>query len=135
MEVRWQAGAASTRLLDGSDSNRPSTYARVRYLSQQFVEDLCSSSGLSDRLLEEIERVIFEAHPMETRDGEIDFAELLEERSQRYRLARQREAQAVGQISDHIATELEKERFVSSTRLRSHRKLRLSETTLQIARG
>jgi energy-coupling factor transporter ATP-binding protein EcfA2 len=114
VEVRWQAGAASTRLLDGSDSNGPSSYARVRYLSQRFVEDLCSSSGLSDRLLEEIERVIFEAHPMETRDGAIDFAELLEERSQRYRLARQREAQAVAQISDHIATELEKERLVES---------------------
>jgi hypothetical protein len=114
VELRRQAGAASTRLLDGSDSNGPSSYARVRYLSQQFVEDLCSSSSLSDRLLEEIERVIFEAHPIETRDGAIDFAELLENRTQRYRLARQREAQAVAQISDRIATELEKERLIES---------------------
>ena len=51
---------------------------------------------------------------MESRDGAIDFAELLEDRTQRYRLARQREAQAVAQISDRIALELEKERLVES---------------------
>ena len=33
--------------------------ARARYLSQQFVEELCSSSGVTDALLREIERVIF----------------------------------------------------------------------------
>jgi hypothetical protein len=68
---------------------------RARYLSQQFVEDLCSSSGLSDRLLDEIERVIFEAHPIENREGAIDFAERLADHTERHRLARQREAQAV----------------------------------------
>jgi hypothetical protein len=39
----------------------------VRYLSQQFVEELCSASGLTDGLLREIERVIFEAHPEHAR--------------------------------------------------------------------
>jgi len=38
VELRWQAGDASTRSLNGSDSNSPSSYARIRYLSQQFVE-------------------------------------------------------------------------------------------------
>lgn len=112
--VNWAAGDPETRALDGSDANGPFAYERVRYLSQQFVEDLCSSSGLTDGLLREIERVIFEAHPEENRDGALDFAELLEQRASRHRLAREREAEAVAQISDRIATELEKEKLVAS---------------------
>lgn len=49
-------------------------------VSQQFVEELCSPSGLTDGLLREIERVIFEAHPDDDRDGALDFEELLEHR-------------------------------------------------------
>ncbi|PSM16480.1 TrlF family AAA-like ATPase [Nitratireductor sp. StC3] len=112
--VNWAAGDPETRALDGSDANGPFAYERVRYLSQQFVEDLCSSSGLTDELLREIERVIFEAHPEESRDGALDFGELLEQRASRHRLAREREAEAVAQISDRIATELEKEKLVAS---------------------
>ena len=73
VKVKWAAGDPETRALDGSDANGPRSYERVRYLSQQFVEDLCSSSGLTDGLLGEIERVIFEAHPDDTRDGSLDF--------------------------------------------------------------
>jgi hypothetical protein len=47
VEVSWAAGEPSTRALDGSDANGPFSYPRVRYLSQQFVEDLCSSSGMN----------------------------------------------------------------------------------------
>jgi len=79
VKVTWAAGGASEiRALDGSDANGPFSYQRVRYLSQQFVEDLCSSSGLTDGLLREIERVIFQAHSEHARDGALDFAELLE---------------------------------------------------------
>jgi len=102
------------RALDGSDANGPLSYERVRYLSQQFVEELCSSSGLTDGLLREIERVIFEAHPDHARDGTLDFAELLEHRASRHRLARDREAEAVSQISERISTELEKEKLVAT---------------------
>ncbi len=112
VKITWAAGDLSTRSLDGTDANRPMTYPRVRYLSQQFVEDLCSSSGVTDRLLREIERVIFEAHPHDDRDGALDFAELLDYRASRHRLARQREAEAVTQISDSISVELEKEKLV-----------------------
>jgi len=83
------------------------------YLSQQFVEELCSSSGLTDGLLREIERVIFEAHPDDARDGTLNFAELLEHRASRHRLARDREAEAVSQISERISTELEKEKLIA----------------------
>lgn len=114
VKVSWGSGEPSTRALDGSDANGPFSYERVRYLSQQFVEELCSSSGLTDGLLREIERVIFEAHPDDARDGTLDFAELLEHRASRHRLARDREAQAVSQISERISTELEKEKLIAT---------------------
>ncbi|WCP15256.1 hypothetical protein sphantq_03717 [Sphingobium sp. AntQ-1] len=114
VKVSWAAGEPSVRSLDGADANGPFAYERVRYLSQQFVEELCSSSGLTDGLLREIERVIFEAHPDEERDGALDFEELLEQRATRHRLAREREAEAVSQISDRISTELEKEKLTAT---------------------
>lgn len=114
VKVKWAVGDPETRALDGSDANGPLSYERVRYLSQQFVEELCSSDGLTDGLLGEIERVIFEAHPDDTRDGALDFSELLEQRASRHRFARAREAEAVAQISDRISTELEKEKLVAN---------------------
>jgi hypothetical protein len=114
VKVNWAAGEPETRALNGSDANGPFSYERVRYLSQQFVEELCSSDGLTDGLLREIERVIFEAHPEDARDGALNFAELLEQRASRHRLARARESEAVAQISDRINTELEKEKLVAS---------------------
>ena len=112
VSVKWASGNITTRHLDGSDANEPSSYPRVRYLSQQFVEDLCSSGGLSDGLMREIERVLFEAHSEEQRDSAVDFADLLEQRATRFRQARSREAEAVLQISDSVSAELEKERLV-----------------------
>nr|WP_197423270.1 hypothetical protein [Bradyrhizobium valentinum] len=114
VKVSWASGEPSVRALDGSDANGPFSYERVRYLSQQFVEELCSSSGLTDGLLREIERVIFEAHPDDARDGTSDFAELLDHRASRHRLAREREAEAVSQISERIGTELEKEELIAT---------------------
>ncbi|MFO7695728.1 MAG: AAA family ATPase [Anaerolineae bacterium] len=113
VKVSWAAGEPCTRALDGSDASGPLSYPRVRYLSQQFVEELCSSSGLTDDLLRELERVIFEAHPEQARNGALDFAELLEHRASRHRLARRREAEAVSQISERIGAELEKDKLVA----------------------
>lgn len=114
VEVSWAAGDSDVRALDGSDASGLFSYERVRYLSQQFVEELCSSSGLADGLLREIERVIFEAHPDHARDGAVDFAELLEQGASRHRVRRDREAEAVSQISERISTELEKEKLVAA---------------------
>ena len=113
VKITWAAGDPSIRSLNGSDANGPMSYPRVQYLSQQFVEDLCSSNGMTDELLREIERVIFEAHPDHDRDGALDFAELLEQRASRHRLGRQREAEAVSQISERISVELEKKNLVA----------------------
>ena len=54
---------------------------RVQYLSQQFVENLCSAEGLADSLVEEIERVIFSTYPVEEREGANSFKELYAIRS------------------------------------------------------
>jgi hypothetical protein len=127
VKVSWAAGEASTRSLDGSDANSATSYSRVRYLSQQFVEELCSSNGLTDGLLREIERVIFESHPEHARDGALDFAELLEHRASRHRLARRREAEAVSQLSDRISEELEKQKLVGSFEAQAAQKKGLIE--------
>ncbi len=125
VQVSWAAGNPSVRALNGSDSNGPLSYSRVQYLSQQFVEELCSSNGLTDGLLQEIERVIFEAHPVNTRDGALDFDELLDQRASRHRLAKEREAEAVSQISERISTELEKEKLAASYEAQANQKKQL----------
>ena len=127
VKITWAAGDPSIRSLAGSDASGPMSYPRVRYLSQQFVEDLCSSSGMADGLLREIERVIFEAHPDHDRDGALDFSELLEHRAFRHRLARQREAEAVSQLSERISVELEKEKLIASFEAQVAQKKKLVE--------
>jgi len=108
-KLAWRAGEPTTRALNGSTT--PSvTYPRARYLSQQFVEELCSSKGMTDSLLREIERVIFESHPLLERDGALDFAELLERRASRFRQARAREEHTLVQLSERIGAELDKVR-------------------------
>ncbi|MEW8525257.1 MAG: TrlF family AAA-like ATPase [Candidatus Thiodiazotropha endolucinida] len=112
--LSWAGGDIETRALDGRDANHHLSYQRARYLSQQFVEDLCSSSGVSDGLIEEIERVVLEAHPLDDREGAIDFAEFREYRTGRFRQARERDADAISDLSERIAVELEKESSITS---------------------
>jgi ABC-type lipoprotein export system ATPase subunit len=110
--LRWQAGDQSQRSLDSSDESSSAEYPRARYLSQQFVEELCSTQGMTDALMREIERIIFEAHLLSDRDGAVDFDELLEMRTTRFREARDREEDALTDLSERIGTELEKEKSV-----------------------
>lgn len=58
---------------------------RVRYLSQQFVDQLCSSDGLADELIEAIERVIYDAHSPERRLNARSFKELREVKTESVR--------------------------------------------------
>ena len=83
----------------------PSAPRRVRYLSQQFVERLCSSDGVRPELLQEIERVIFEAWPIEHRQGATTFAELLNIRLRSARAAQQEELAALTLLSEKITDE------------------------------
>ena len=114
VSLAWQAGENSERNLDRSDEESAARYPRARYLSQQFVEELCSAHGMTDALMREIERVIFEAHPLSERDGAVDFQELLEFRASRHREARSREENTLVEISERIGTELEKDKVVES---------------------
>jgi AAA domain, putative AbiEii toxin, Type IV TA system len=111
--LTWGGGSTVTRALDGSDANKAFSYPRARYLSQQFVEDLCSSQGASEGLIQEVERVIFEAHREDQRDGATTFQELLETRTMRFQQARRREVEAITAQSERIAVELEKETLVA----------------------
>jgi AAA domain, putative AbiEii toxin, Type IV TA system len=112
--LTWGGGATATRSLDGSDANDHISFPRARYLSQQFVEELCSAKGVTDGLVDEIERVIFESHSQDHREWAIDFAQLREQQTARFQQARLREAQAISDISERIATEFEKERLVTT---------------------
>jgi hypothetical protein len=112
--LTWGGGATLTRSLDGRDANSHMSFPRARYLSQQFVEELCSAKGVSDGLVDEVERVIFESHSQDDRDGAIDFAELRDQQTVRFQQARKREAEAISDISERIGTELEKESLVTT---------------------
>lgn len=111
--LTWGGGAEVERALDGRDANGHMSFPRARYLSQQFVEELCSAKGMSDGLVDEIQRVIFESHSQDNRDGAMDFEELRDQLTARFQQARQREAAAIGDISERIATEQEKESSIA----------------------
>jgi hypothetical protein len=126
--LTWGGGGETTQALDGRDANGHLSFPRARYLSQQFVEELCSSGGISDGLIDEIERVILEAHPLDEREGAIDFAEFREHRTSRFQQARSREEDAISDLSDRIATELEKERLVATLTAQVAEKKRLIQS-------
>jgi hypothetical protein len=59
--------------------------ARLQPVSlQQFVEEHCSAKGVSDGLVDEIERVIFEWHSQDDREWALDFAELRDQQTARF---------------------------------------------------
>lgn len=68
---------------------------------------------MSDGLVAEIERVIFESHEQELREGAHDFDELRAFRTARYQQARDREAESISDTSDRIAYEFEKEASIA----------------------
>ncbi|MBH3425486.1 TrlF family AAA-like ATPase [Pseudomonas gessardii] len=125
--LTWGGGTSVTRFLDGRDANDHLSFPRARYLSQQFVEELCSSNGVSDSLIAEIERVIYDTHPHEDREGAIDFEELREYRTSRFKHSREREVEAILELSDRIATEIEKEASVATLKAQVAQKVGLLE--------
>ncbi|WP_373992112.1 TrlF family AAA-like ATPase [Duganella sp. BuS-21] len=113
-ELTWGGGGKSSCHLDGRDVIDVLAYPRARYLSQQFVEELCSSKGASEGLVREIERVIFEAHAAKGQEGAYSFEELRDQKTARFRQARRMESEAIAASSDRIADELEKEAIIGS---------------------
>lgn len=85
---------------------------RVCYLSQQFVDRLCSSDGLADELVTEIERVIFQAHPPDTRLGASSFSELRETMTAATRRAKERYKATLTEIADQLSVQRDLERSI-----------------------
>lgn len=128
VRVTWQGGGEpQVRPLDELQRSEWDSYPRARYLSQQFVDELCSSAGMTDALLEEIQRVIFEAHSPAEREGAVSFSDLLDLKASRYREARAREEDALAVLSERIAQEMEKSKLVDSLRLQVAEKQKLIE--------
>ncbi|NTE90099.1 TrlF family AAA-like ATPase [Agrobacterium rubi] len=126
--LTWENGGdPEVRPLDQLGHNAWDGSARARYLSQQFVDELCSSSGMTDALLGEIERVIFEAHPTHERDGTVSFAGLLDLKASRFRNAREREESALEVLSERIGVEMEKTKLVAVLKSQVEEKKKLIE--------
>ena len=109
--LRWKAGGNTEGWLDRPVSDEWDSYPRARYLSQQFVEALCSIEGMP-RLIREIERVIFEAH--DDRRGAADFQELLDSHVAEHRATRNLEEDAIAVKSEQIGVEMDKWRQVDA---------------------
>ena len=107
--LHWASEDSECRHLDGRETDSPTIFPRARYLSQQFVTDLCLPDEHPSDLSKEIERVIFDSHPADATDGAYDFSELRELCTHRHQLSSAREAEYIKQISKHISKELEKE--------------------------
>ncbi|MEK7469254.1 MAG: TrlF family AAA-like ATPase [Planctomycetota bacterium] len=79
-------GARVQSIWEGSDppesprcvGEPPAVAPRARYLSQHFVEQLCSGEGASEKLVQEIEAVVFAAIEEPERLGTVSFEDLRE---------------------------------------------------------
>jgi hypothetical protein len=101
--VRWHEGEVTQQeLVESGWSDDGSPDSRVRYLSQQFVERLCASDGVSDELRKEIERVIYDSWPVDDRQGAMSFKELLDIRLGSARDQQAAELETIRQIGDQI---------------------------------
>lgn len=116
VRLLWQSGELAERRPQDGQAGGADTYPRARYLSQQFVEELCAADRVTDGLIEEIQRVIYEAHPLIDRDGTSNFDELLELRVAVLREARLREETALADLSERIGTDREKQTQIPGLR-------------------
>lgn len=77
----------------------------VRYLSQQFVDRLCSSDDLAGELLEQIESVVFQAIADEDRYGATSFSELRDVRLEQVGRMREDQLEAIQRFAQAVAQE------------------------------
>lgn len=103
VDLTWADGSSASAALPPAASS--DAVPSVQYLSQQFVERLCSAEGITDELLGEIERVIFEAHEYEERLGTTSFRDLLDIRASHGRNLRAHSNQEIESLSEQIENE------------------------------
>ena len=116
VSLAWADGTGSDCDINALGTFEAAEDPQVRYLSQQFVDRLCSAEGLTDELLQEIQRVIFLAHPTEDRMGATDFQQLLDLTAESSRRARAGAEAELRALSDEFVTEREKQASVAPLR-------------------
>lgn len=104
-ELYWESGEKTGNRLTQTDMEELLDNPHVQYLSQQFVDQLCSAEGLDDALVKEIERVIFDAHPVTDRFGANSFKELLAIRLEASQQKRERQQQTLAKVSANLTDE------------------------------
>ncbi|MBS0195336.1 MAG: AAA family ATPase [Planctomycetes bacterium] len=115
-KVVWLSGEPVERRPQDGRGAGADRYSRARYLSQQFVEELCAADSVTDGLINEIQRVIYEAHPLTDRDGTSNFDELLDLRVAVLRQTRHSEDAALAELSERIGADREKQTLIPSLR-------------------
>jgi hypothetical protein len=106
VELEWSDGKVSAEPIREPDPwDGEGEPPGIRYLSQQFVERLCSQDGLATELVEEIERVVFEATDETDRYGATTFAELRKTRLEPIGVQREAYSAAIDEASQLIADE------------------------------
>lgn len=106
VQLTWADGSPTVSYLrpDTDEDFDPPT-EDVQYLSQHFVENLCSAAGLATELRREMERVVFESTDHTERFGTDSFEELLE-LNLRPLIDRRTELQnTIATMSDEVAAE------------------------------
>lgn len=103
--LHWESGDQTFNAFTGLDAEELVDAPHVQYLSQQFVDQLCSAEGLEDPLVREIERVVFDAHPDADRLNASSFAELLDIRLEGARTSRTRYVETISRVSETLTVE------------------------------
>lgn len=103
-KISWESGEETNRELTNPISE---VEPLVQYLSQQFVDQLCRADGLNDALINEIEKVIFNAHNNSEKYGNNSFKELLEFKAQNARNKRSNYEKELETLSERLNKETE----------------------------
>jgi hypothetical protein len=106
VSITWASGETKTYPI-AETINEPDPFEakQVCYLSQQFVERLCSSSGLATELRREMERVVFESTDSMNRLEAEDFEALATSLRDPIRARRRELQEAIGNIATRIVEE------------------------------
>ncbi|NMM80895.1 hypothetical protein B2J86_08140 [Acidovorax sp. SRB_14] len=104
-QLRWESGEDTSNAYSAVDDEDLIDAPHVQYLSQQFVDQLCSAEGLEDPLVREIERVVFDAHPDMDRLDATSYEELLDIRLEGARTSRCRNVDAISRLSETMTLE------------------------------
>ena len=107
--LKWLGGEEIRHPIDNSLSQ--SDEPRVKYLSQKFVEDLCSNDQEGHDLVNEIEKVVFEYIEETDKHGCADFHELKHEKLDAIREQRKSITREIEDLNSYILKDI---MFISS---------------------